>query len=152
MIARIVLGDIMFKRSNPTQNTNRNIDTLIGRTTHINGDVAFTGGFHLDGQVTGNVRAEPGATSVLSVSEHGCIEGSVEVPHVVLNGTVKGDIVALERVELGAKARVSGNVYYGVIEMAMGAEINGKLIHQNGSGKPGSDSAAPIAGAEPPAL
>lgn len=141
----------MFKRNRPNQNANRTIDTLIGRTTHINGDVLFGGGFHLDGQVTGNVRAEAGVTSVLSVSEHGCIEGSVEVPHVVLNGMVKGDIVARERVELGAKARVSGNVYYGVIEMAMGAEINGKLIHEGG-GKAVADAAAPVPGAEPPAL
>jgi cytoskeletal protein CcmA (bactofilin family) len=120
----------MFKRNRNSDPVRSAIDTLIGRTTRIKGDVAFTGGFHLDGEVTGNVRAEPGATSVLSVSEHGCIEGSVDAPHVVLNGTVKGDIRALERVELGAKARVSGNVHYGVIEMAMGASINGKLIHE----------------------
>ncbi len=58
------------------------------------------------------------------------VEGSVSVPHVVLNGTVKGDVSARERVELGTTARVIGNVYYNLIEMAIGAEINGKLIHQ----------------------
>jgi cytoskeletal protein CcmA (bactofilin family) len=58
------------------------------------------------------------------------VEGSVAVPNVVLNGTVKGDILAHDRVELGATARVTGNVYYGLIEMGMGAEINGKLIHE----------------------
>ena len=120
----------MFKRNRNSDSVRSSIDTLIGRTTRINGDVAFTGGFHLDGQVLGNVRAEPATTSVLSVSEHGCIEGSVDAPHVVLNGTVKGDIRARERVELGSKARVNGNVHYGVIEMAMGASINGKLIHE----------------------
>jgi cytoskeletal protein CcmA (bactofilin family) len=120
----------MFKRNRNSDPPRSTIDTLIGRTTSINGDVVFTGGFHLDGQVTGNVRAQAGATSVLSVSEHGCIEGSVDAPHVVLNGTVKGDIRARDRVELGAKARVNGNVHYGVIEMAMGASINGKLIHE----------------------
>lgn len=119
----------MFKRNRNTDPVRGTIDTLIGRTTRINGDVVFTGGFHLDGEVTGNVRAEAGTTSVLSVSEHGCIEGSVDAPHVVLNGTVKGDIRARDRVELGAKARVNGNVHYAVIEMAMGASINGKLIH-----------------------
>ena len=128
----------MFKRNRSSDPARSTIDTLIGRTTRINGDVAFTGGFHLDGQVTGNVRAEPGATSVLSVSEHGCIEGSVDAPHVVLNGTVQGDIRARERVELGAKARVNGNVHYGVIEMTMGASINGKLIHE------ADESAAPV--------
>ena len=94
----------MFKRNSSSDGMRGEIDTLIGRTTRINGDVTFAGGFHLDGQVTGNVRAEPGTTSVLSVSEHGSIEGSVEVPHVVLNGTVKGDIMAHERVELGAQS------------------------------------------------
>jgi len=120
----------MFKRKPPGESVQRTIDTLIGRTTRIKGDVTFSGGCHLDGQVTGNVRAEAGTTSVLSVSEHGAIEGSVHAPHVVLNGTVTGDIHARERVELGAKARINGNVHYGVIEMAMGASINGKLVHE----------------------
>lgn len=123
----------MFKRSRNSarlsQPPNTAIDTLVGRSTRIEGDMVFSGGFHLDGQVTGNVRAAEEGFSVLTVSEHGCIEGSVEVAHVILNGVVKGDIAARERVELGPKARVSGNVYYGVIEMAMGAEITGKLIH-----------------------
>ena len=120
----------MFKRNSSRDGIRGEIETLIGRTTRINGDVTFSGGCHLDGQVAGNVRSEPGTTSVLSVSDHGSIEGSVEVPHVVLNGAIMGDILAPERVELGAKARVNGNVVYGVIEMAMGASINGKLIHE----------------------
>jgi cytoskeletal protein CcmA (bactofilin family) len=68
---------------------------------------------------------------VLSISERGCVEGSVVVPHVVLNGTVKGDVRATERVELGPKARVIGNVQYKLIEMSIGAEVNGKLIHES---------------------
>jgi cytoskeletal protein CcmA (bactofilin family) len=129
----------MFKRNRADAHGDHQIDTLVGRATRINGDITFTGGFHLDGMVTGNLRAEAGGTSILSVSEHGAIEGSVDVPHVVLNGTVKGDIVARERMELGAKARVTGNVYYGVIEMAMGASINGKLIHDASSSDKGAD-------------
>ena len=107
------------------------IDTLIGRSARIQGDVEFSGGLHIEGQVTGNVRVVPGGVASVSVSEHGVIEGSVEAPHVVLNGTVNGDIVASERVVLGAKARVRGNVSYGVIEMALGAEITGRLIPGN---------------------
>jgi cytoskeletal protein CcmA (bactofilin family) len=118
----------MFNRSE--KNTAR-IDTLIGRSARIQGDVEFSGGLHIDGQVSGNVRVVPGGTASVSVSEHGVIEGSVEAPHVVLNGTVNGDIVASERVVLGAKARVRGNVSYGVIEMALGAEITGRLIPGN---------------------
>ena len=104
------------------------VDTLIGRSSRIQGDVEFSGGLHIDGQVTGNVRVVPGGDASVSVSEHGVIEGSVEAPQVVLNGTVNGDIIALDRVVLGAKARVRGNVSYGVIEMALGAEITGSLI------------------------
>lgn len=118
----------MFNRSE--KNTAR-IDTLIGRSARIQGDVEFSGGLHIDGQVAGNVRVVPGGAASVSVSEHGVIEGSVEAPHVVLNGTVNGDIFASERVVLGAKARVRGNVSYGVIEMALGAEITGRLIPGN---------------------
>jgi cytoskeletal protein CcmA (bactofilin family) len=115
----------MFKRRD---NAPANIDTLIGRSARVQGDIEFTGGLHIDGGVTGNVRAVPDGNASLSVSEHGVIDGSVEVPQVVLNGTVNGDIVAKDRVVLGAKARVRGNVSYGVIEMALGAEITGRLI------------------------
>ena len=106
------------------------IDTLIGVGTRIIGDIQFSGGFHVDGHVKGNVDSPPESGSTLSVSDTGTIEGAVAVPNVVLNGTVKGDILAHDRVELGATARVTGNVYYGLIEMEMGAEINGKLIHE----------------------
>jgi len=118
----------MFNRSDKTT---ARIDTLIGRSARIQGDVEFSGGLHIDGEVTGNVRVVPGGTASVSVSEHGVIEGSLEAPHVVLNGTVNGDILAAERVVLGAKARVRGNVSYGVIEMALGAEITGRLIPGN---------------------
>ncbi len=117
----------MFKRK---PNKDRKVDTLIGGKTRINGDVEFVGGFHLDGIINGNVTCESGADAVLSVSEQGCIEGSVIAPNVLLNGTVKGDIDAGDRVELGASARVLGNVRYSVLETAVGAQINGKLIHR----------------------
>ncbi|MEM6640596.1 MAG: polymer-forming cytoskeletal protein [Pseudomonadota bacterium] len=106
------------------------IDTLIGANTKVSGDIEFSGGLHVDGYIKGNIEAEPESISVLSIAENGVVEGSVSVPHVVLNGTVKGDVSARERVELGTTARVIGNVYYNLIEMAIGAEINGKLIHQ----------------------
>jgi cytoskeletal protein CcmA (bactofilin family) len=118
----------MFNRS---EKHSARIDTLIGRSARVQGDVEFSGGLHIDGQVAGNVRVAPGGGASVSISEHGLIEGSVEAPHVVLNGTVNGDIIASERVVLGAKARVRGNVSYGVIEMALGAEITGRLIPAN---------------------
>ena len=123
----------MFNRSEKHETR---IDTLIGSSTSVQGDIEFSGGLRIDGRVTGNVRVVPGAKASLSISEHGVIEGSVEAPHVVLNGSVNGDIVASDRVVLGAKARVRGNVSYGVIEMALGAEITGRLIPGNAPEEP----------------
>jgi cytoskeletal protein CcmA (bactofilin family) len=123
----------MFKQSK-NQSKNATVDTLIGPKTRINGDVEFTGGLHIDGHINGNVRGDSNQGTFVSVSEHGCIEGSVVAPNVILNGIVKGDIEAGDRVELGAKARVLGNVQYTVIETAVGAQINGKLIHRTNPG------------------
>ena len=106
------------------------VDSLVGSNTQVNGDLIFTGGCHIDGTVKGNVSAEADNHSALSISEDGTVEGGVKVPYVVLNGIVRGDVVATQRVELGPTARVIGNVYYNLIEMAIGAEINGKLVHQ----------------------
>jgi len=113
-----------------TNTPTRNIDTLIGQNTRMTGDVEFAGGLHIDGIVNGNIVANQSTQCVLRISDKGLVEGNVNVPHVVLNGTVKGDVIANEKVELGSSARVIGNVYYSLIEMAMGAEINGQLIHQ----------------------
>jgi cytoskeletal protein CcmA (bactofilin family) len=106
------------------------VRTLIGADTRVHGDVEFAGGFHVDGYVKGNVEATKDEFATLSISESGCVEGSVVVPHLMLNGTVKGDVRATERVELGPRARVIGNVQYRLLEMAIGAEVNGKLIHE----------------------
>lgn len=106
------------------------VDTLVGSNSQVNGDLNFSGGCHIDGTVKGNVSADSNSHSALSISEEGTIEGGVTVPYVVLNGIVRGDVVATQRVELGPTARVIGNVYYNLIEMAIGAEINGKLVHQ----------------------
>jgi cytoskeletal protein CcmA (bactofilin family) len=125
----------MFKQK---QSKSAKVDTLIGAKTRINGDVEFNGGLHLDGHINGNVKGDSSAGTFISVSQHGCIEGSVIAPSVILNGIVKGDIEASDRVELGSNARVLGNVQYTVIETAVGAQINGKLIHRAnpGAGRP----------------
>jgi cytoskeletal protein CcmA (bactofilin family) len=112
------------------------IDTLIGKASRVHGNLEFAGGLHLDGSIAGNVRAEPSEGSSLSISETGSIEGNVEARNVMLNGSVRGDILAHERVVLGATARVQGNVYYGVIEMTLGAQIIGKLTRVSDKGEP----------------
>lgn len=105
------------------------IETLIGNSIEVRGDLIFSGGLHVDGKIIGNVIAEDGSDSMLVLSDHGSIEGEVRVPFVVLNGEVIGDVYAAERVELSGRAQVSGNVFYNLLEMAMGAEVNGSLVH-----------------------
>jgi len=118
----------MFRRKERRQAAT---GTLVGAETRVQGDIEFKGGLHIDGYVRGNVVSSGDDGGVLSISERGCVEGVVSAPHVRLNGTVKGDVKATERVELGPRARVIGNVQYKLIEMAVGAEVNGKLIHES---------------------
>jgi len=123
--------------------TSTRIDTLLGKAATLHGDLEFAGGLHLDGRVIGNVRSSAEDGGALSVSESGLIEGTVEVTSIVMNGTVNGDMHARERLVLGGKARVNGNVYYGVIEMAPGAVITGKLIPLGESSNSGQAAAQP---------
>ncbi|HHQ14211.1 MAG TPA: polymer-forming cytoskeletal protein [Chromatiales bacterium] len=104
----------------------------------------FDGGCHIDGVVHGNVIAERDEEAFLSISEVGRVEGNVRVPRVMLSGTVEGDVHASERVELGPTARVVGNVYYELLEMAAGAEINGQLIRQPDMRVPAASTPSPV--------
>lgn len=111
------------KKRKPTK-----VDSLIGQNSQIIGDFRFSGGLHVDGAVKGNVLSDNDDHAVLTLSDRGTIEGEVKVPFIILNGVVKGDVYAREHMELASSARVEGNVYYRLIEMAMGAEVNGKLV------------------------
>lgn len=106
------------------------ISTLIAEGTKIRGDVQFNGGLHLEGVIDGCVSAE-GADSVLTLSDKGRINGEVRVSNAVVNGTVNGDIFVGERLELAGNARIEGNVHYKVLEMAAGAQVNGKMLYQS---------------------
>ena len=114
------------------------IDTLVGQGVEVQGDIKFQGGLHLDGKITGNVSsAESAEGAVLVISDRGCVEGDVHVAYAVINGEVIGNVYASEKLELSAKARISGNVEYNLLEMASGAEINGQMLHNaNVSTKP----------------
>ncbi len=109
------------------------VATVIGQGTEIQGDIMFRGGLHLDGRVLGNVQGEPGSQSSVTVSDQGHIEGDIRVDSLILNGTVIGDVHGTEQVELAAAARVTGTVYYRILTMAPGAEVNGQLVHTDES-------------------
>jgi cytoskeletal protein CcmA (bactofilin family) len=105
------------------------VHSLIGQETEVCGDLMFSGGLHIDGKVKGNVIAVEGEDSILTLSELGHIEGDVRAPDMVINGTVVGNVYGGRHIELAGKAQIQGNVYYNLIEMAIGAEVNGNLVH-----------------------
>lgn len=105
------------------------IATVLGPDTRVEGNLGFAGGMHLDGTILGNVTGLPETGSTLVVSQSGRIEGDVTVENLILDGTIVGDVRACNRVELAPGARVEGTVHYQLLEMAMGAEVNGQLIH-----------------------
>ena len=106
------------------------IDSLIGVGSRIEGNVSFSGGLRVDGQVQGNICSVDNKPSTLVLSELGQVEGEINVAHMVINGSVHGPIRATEYLELLPKARVSGDVYYHSIEIHVGAVVSGKLIHE----------------------
>ena len=121
------------------------IQTLIGEGTRVKGDVRFDGGCHVDGIVHGDISADRDPEAYLSISEDGLVEGNVRVPRIALNGKVQGDVFASDVVELGATAKVVGNVHYNVLEIAAGAEINGRLIHESAQVQQTAQKAVPVA-------
>lgn len=120
----------MFGKKQQGSKPQSRIDSLIGSGTRIEGNVTFSGGLRVDGEIKGNVCAEKDADSTLVISEQARIEGQIDVAHVVINGTVVGPVCATESLELQPNARVTGDVEYHQLEMQQGAVVQGRLIHQ----------------------
>ncbi len=105
-------------------------DSLIGAGTRIEGNLVFTGGLRVDGEIHGNVMVEKGLPGTMVISEHARVEGEVSVSHLVVNGTIIGPVRVTETLELQPCARVTGDVEYLSIEMQQGAVVQGRLMHQ----------------------
>ncbi|MFK7161729.1 polymer-forming cytoskeletal protein [Marinospirillum sp. MEB164] len=131
----------MFGKNAPAAN---HFDTLISSKAEIVGDIHFSGGLHIDGRVHGNIIADDDSKAVLRISDKGRVEGEVSVPHLVVNGTIVGDVHSCEHLELAAKAVVKGNIFYNTVEMVMGAQVDGRLEHRyKSSGKGGEKPVMP---------
>lgn len=103
------------------------INTLIGENTEIEGVVNFSGGLHVVGKINGGAISKKD-DSLLIVSENALVTGDVVVKHLIVNGQIDGEIYVDGKVELFDKARINGNIHYKIIELPVGAEVNGKLI------------------------
>lgn len=107
-----------------------NITTLISKATEITGDIHFSGTLEIEGRIFGNIYADDDSTASVRVRETGLVKGEIQAPMIVINGLVEGDVYSSNHIELAAKARVTGNVHYHLIEMVMGSEVNGSLSHR----------------------
>jgi cytoskeletal protein CcmA (bactofilin family) len=103
------------------------IKSLIAQGSRIEGNLRFTEGLRVDGEVFGDLRASPDQPSILVISEEAVVEGAVDADHVIINGSVKGPVNARELLELQPRARIEGDVTYKALEMHQGAVISGVL-------------------------
>lgn len=106
-----------------------NNETVISAKTEVSGDVRVSGGLNVDGRIKGNILADPDSGSIVRISEKGMVEGEIRAPHIVINGEVKGDVYSSDHLELDKKAVINGDVHYVMMEMVMGAKVNGKLLY-----------------------
>ncbi len=114
------------------------ISTLIAHGVEIHGDLYVKNGIQIDGHVTGNIEARD-SESLVRVTETGSVKGHIKGVNIIINGRVEGDVYSAEYVELAEKAFVLGSVHYNLIEMTVGAEVNGSLIHEENNDGSSSD-------------
>ena len=121
---------MLNRRRNDRNDRNTSHETsLIARGTVIRGDLRFSGALHLDGRIEGTVLGE-GDDAMFTLSEHGQVHGEIHVPQAVINGHVTGDVVVSVRLELAPQARIDGDLRYHTLEMAAGAQVNGRISRQ----------------------
>src|SRR5262245_41213206 len=121
----------MWKSFKGGAEARHNDTTLIGTGATIQGDVHFAGTLELEGTINGNIIAQGDDHAVVRVLPGGRVNGNVHAPIIVVNGTVTGNVYSSEHVELAARAAVSGDVEYSLIEMTKGAQVNGRLHFRN---------------------
>ena len=112
------------------------IRTLIGEGTVIRGELLFTDGLRIDGEVQGDVIAGAQDHSILVISEKARVVGKVKAGHVIINGHVTGPVISDQLLELQPKAVIVGDVKYEALEMHQGATIDGELHPLKADEKP----------------
>ena len=95
---------------------------FVGNGTVLTGETNFQAMLRVDGHLTGRVSSESGT---LIVGSTGRVDANILVAAAMINGTINGDIVALEKVELGRTARVIGNIQSPRLTIEDGAIFEG---------------------------
>lgn len=120
----------MFSSSSKRSDTNCDSTTILARGVVVRGDVHFSGSLHLEGRIEGTISADAQTEALFTLSEVGSVRGEIQVPRAVINGEVEGNIHCSENLELAAEAKIKGDVHYKVLEMAAGATVNGRMVHE----------------------
>jgi cytoskeletal protein CcmA (bactofilin family) len=115
---------------------------FVGNGTVLSGEANFKGMLRVDGHLTGRVTSENGT---LIVSSGGQVDADINVAAAKINGTVNGDVVARERLELGRTAQVYGDIHTPVLVIEEGAVFEGSCRMKTAEAAPEKREGQPAA-------
>ncbi|WP_299725561.1 polymer-forming cytoskeletal protein [uncultured Endozoicomonas sp.] len=119
----------MFSRKKEADNS-KSTTTLISPETNITGDIVFAGAAHVEGNIHGNISSDNGQLIIVKTAT---ITGDIHARHVVIYGTVNGNVYSEKYLELVSGAVINGKVFYNEIEMEKGAQVNGSIEYRPGN-------------------
>jgi cytoskeletal protein CcmA (bactofilin family) len=102
--------------------------TLIATDAELVGDITFSSQLVVNGILRGSTSAEELGAS-MTVSPGGHVIGDIRAPVVLIHGRVDGTVYALEHLEIAKGAVIQGDLHYNVLQMHMGASVQGRLMH-----------------------
>ncbi|SRR6266851_7144749 len=95
---------------------------FVGSGTVLTGEANFKAMMRVDGHLSGRVSSGSGT---LIVGANGKVDANIEVAVAVIHGTINGDIIATQRLELGRAAKVNGNIQTPSLVIEQGAVFEG---------------------------
>jgi cytoskeletal protein CcmA (bactofilin family) len=95
---------------------------FVGGGTVVTGEANFKAMMRVDGHLSGRVMSTSGT---LIVGANGKVDANIEVAVAVIHGTINGDIIATQRLELGRAAKVNGNIQTPSLIIEQGAMFEG---------------------------
>jgi cytoskeletal protein CcmA (bactofilin family) len=102
--------------------------TLIAKDAELAGDISFSSQLIINGVLKGSTTGiDPGAA--VTVSPTGRVIGDIRAPMVLIHGRVEGTVYAFDALEVADGAVIQGDLHYQVLQMHMGASVQGRLIH-----------------------
>lgn len=99
--------------------------TFISNNTKIKGELTFEGNVRLDNYLEGNINSDSG---LLIIGEQAMIIGDIKAETVVIIGTVKGSVEAMDCVEVSANGKVTGNICAPHVNFEPGSVFVGRCI------------------------